>query len=102
LHGFGFAGALSEVSIPRSEIPSALFGFNVGVELGQLAWMVLLGLLLTRLRRFDWYGRRAVPVLSAIVVVLGVAWFASRLSLPAMDAVGAGVASHPTGPASLQ
>lgn len=37
LHGLGFASVLTEVGIPRSEIPWALLGFNVGIELGQLA-----------------------------------------------------------------
>ncbi len=37
LHGFGFAGALSQVGLPQAEIPIALFAFNVGIELGQLA-----------------------------------------------------------------
>ena len=36
LHGFGFAGALSEIGLPRGDIPLALFTFNVGVEIGQL------------------------------------------------------------------
>lgn len=36
LHGLGFAGALSEIGLPQSDIPLALFAFNVGVELGQL------------------------------------------------------------------
>ena len=39
LHGFGFAGALSELGLPRGDIPLALFAFNVGVELGQLAFI---------------------------------------------------------------
>jgi hydrogenase/urease accessory protein HupE len=39
LHGFGFAGALSEIGLPRGDIPLALFAFNVGVELGQLAFI---------------------------------------------------------------
>jgi hydrogenase/urease accessory protein HupE len=43
LHGFGFAGALREIGIPQGEIPMTLFAFNVGVELGQL--MFLLGVL---------------------------------------------------------
>jgi len=38
LHGFGFAGALTEVGLPEQAIPLALLFFNVGVELGQLAW----------------------------------------------------------------
>jgi hypothetical protein len=37
LHGLGFAGALSEVGLPRAEIPLALLSFNAGIELGQLA-----------------------------------------------------------------
>jgi hydrogenase/urease accessory protein HupE len=39
LHGLGFAGALAEVGLPQREIPLALFAFNVGVELGQLAFV---------------------------------------------------------------
>jgi hypothetical protein len=39
LHGLGFAGALAEVGLPRDEIPTALFAFNVGIELGQLAFV---------------------------------------------------------------
>jgi hypothetical protein len=41
MHGFGFAGALSEVGLPTGEIPLALFAFNVGIELGQLAFVGL-------------------------------------------------------------
>jgi len=45
LHGFGFAGALSEVGLPSDAIPLALLFFNVGVEIGQLAFVaVVLGL----------------------------------------------------------
>jgi hypothetical protein len=39
LHGFGFAGALSEVGVPENAVPLALLFFNVGVELGQLAFI---------------------------------------------------------------
>jgi hypothetical protein len=51
LHGFGFAGALSEVGMPQQAVPLALLFFNLGVELGQLlfiaavfgfAWLVRL------------------------------------------------------------
>jgi hydrogenase/urease accessory protein HupE len=45
LHGFGFAGALSEVGLPANNIPAALLFFNVGVEIGQLLFVaVVLGL----------------------------------------------------------
>jgi hydrogenase/urease accessory protein HupE len=39
LHGFGFAGALTEVGLPQSDIPLALLFFNVGVEVGQLMFV---------------------------------------------------------------
>jgi HupE / UreJ protein len=41
LHGFGFAGALSEIGLPAREIPVALLFFNVGVEVGQLAFVTV-------------------------------------------------------------
>jgi hypothetical protein len=40
LHGFGFAGALAEVGLPQKAIPVALLMFNVGVEFGQLIFVV--------------------------------------------------------------
>jgi hypothetical protein len=44
LHGFGFAGALSEIGLPEGQVPLALLFFNVGVEIGQLLFIaVVLG-----------------------------------------------------------
>jgi hydrogenase/urease accessory protein HupE len=40
LHGFGFAGALSQVGLPANDIPLALLFFNLGVEAGQLAFVI--------------------------------------------------------------
>lgn len=41
LHGFGFASALNEVGLPQSAVPAALLFFNLGVEFGQLLFIVL-------------------------------------------------------------
>jgi hypothetical protein len=41
LHGFGFASALTSAGLPRTELPLALVSFNVGVELGQLGFILL-------------------------------------------------------------
>ena len=56
LHGFGFAGALSEIGLPQGQIVSALLFFNLGVEVGQLGFIAavlgftaVLGLLSLRL-----------------------------------------------------
>jgi len=51
LHGFGFAGALSDVGLPPNEVPLALLMFNVGVELGQLLFIGAILLLLLCLRK---------------------------------------------------
>ena len=39
LHGFGFAGALRQIGLPQSDVPLALFSFNLGVEIGQLLFV---------------------------------------------------------------
>ena len=52
LHGMGFAGALAEVGLPQAELPLALLFFNIGIELGQLAFIGLaaaVGAVLSRL-----------------------------------------------------
>jgi hypothetical protein len=41
LHGFGFAGALTSAGLPRHELPLALLAFNVGVEIGQVGFVLL-------------------------------------------------------------
>jgi len=51
LHGLGFAGALREVGLPDGDIPLALFSFNVGVEVGQIAFIVVVLALRAGLRR---------------------------------------------------
>jgi len=45
LHGFGFASGLTAMGLPQAEIPLALLLFNVGVELGQIAFVLLVILL---------------------------------------------------------
>ena len=52
LHGFGFAGALNEIGLPESDVPTALLTFNLGVEAGQLVIVALSLAVLELLRRF--------------------------------------------------
>ena len=51
MHGFGFAGVLAEMALPRGRLVPALVGFNVGVELGQLAVVALGWTLLALIER---------------------------------------------------
>lgn len=64
LHGFGFAGALTEVGLPVGEIPLALAAFNCGIEVGQLLFVALVLAAIAALRWLPvhWPGRaRLVP-----------------------------------------
>lgn len=79
IHGFGFAGALGEINLPRAQIPQALLLFNLGVEAGQLAAMLPILGLLALLRRSSWFSRHGVRVLSAVIVAAGLFWFVARL-----------------------
>ncbi len=83
LHGFGFAGALTSVGLPQAEVPIALFAFNVGVELGQLAFIavVLAVLALARgLVRSPGAERVALRGASYAIGILAAFWFFERLA----------------------
>lgn len=56
VHGLGFAGALAEVGLPQQDIPLALLMFNVGVETGQLIFVVVVLLVIAVVKRlpFNW------------------------------------------------
>jgi hypothetical protein len=54
LHGFGFAGALTEIGLPEHAIPLALLFFNLGVEAGQLMFIAAVLLLWAGLKRMTW------------------------------------------------
>lgn len=47
LHGLGFAGALADVGLPQTEIPLALAFFNIGVELGQIVFVLVVAMILS-------------------------------------------------------
>ncbi len=80
VHGFGFAGVLMEVGLPSDGLVSALLGFNVGVELGQLLVVTLLYPVLRLLERRLGEGRRTLvaEVGSAAVFALGLYWVVVR------------------------
>jgi hydrogenase/urease accessory protein HupE len=83
IHGFGFAGALRETGLGGSpgSLVSALFSFNLGVELGQLVIAAIFLGLLWQLRRFKPVEQYATPVISAAVIALGGWWLVERTLL---------------------
>jgi hypothetical protein len=69
LHGFGFAGALSETGLPADALPSALLFFNIGVEVGQLifvACVLALGFVIKRA-----WPRLILPASTATAYLVG-------------------------------
>lgn len=82
LHGFGFASGLASIGLPHGDIPLALLMFNVGVEIGQLAFVFLILLLERAFRVLEMRWSRAAQLLPAYVVgALGAFWTIQRLVL---------------------
>jgi len=81
LHGFGFAGTLTEIGLPQGQIPLALLFFNVGVEFGQLLFIaaVLSLILLIRRIRFNFPGW-AVRVPPYAIGSLAMFWVIQRVA----------------------
>jgi hypothetical protein len=77
VHGFGFAGALAEVGLPASGLASALIGFNLGVEAGQLLIVSVLLPILIWLQRFAW-EKRLAQVSSGAIMAVGLVLLAER------------------------
>ncbi len=80
VHGFGFAGVLMDISLPQGRLLPALLGFNLGVELGQLAiiaaiWPILRAV--THIREGHFH-RVVVEVGTAAVCGLGIFWMVER------------------------
>ena len=80
VHGFGFASVLREFGLPLTALGWSLFGFNVGVEIGQLVIVLLVawGLAAIR-RRSEALSQRLVVAGSLVVIVAGGYWFVERV-----------------------
>lgn len=78
VHGVGFAGPLKDLGLRGAELVAPLLGFNVGVELGQLAVVALLLPVALALRRRAAYRRWVVPGGSSAIAALAALWLAER------------------------
>ena len=82
LHGFGFASGLTTMGLPGAEIPLALLMFNLGVEAGQLLFVVVIVLLERAFRVLEVRWPRAVEMLPAYAVgSLGAYWTIQRVAI---------------------
>jgi len=81
LHGFGFAGALTQVGLPQNEIPLALLMFNVGVELGQLMFILVVLVLIRALHKIRYNWPQWIYQLPAYVIgSMAAFWFVERVN----------------------
>jgi len=78
LHGFGFAAVLADVGLSGQGFVRTLFGFNLGVEIGQLAVVIALLPVLHLLRRSSRYPTWGLPLASTAVMLVGCVWLAER------------------------
>ena len=78
VHGFGFASVLADLGLPKDVLALALVGFNVGVELGQLAIVAVFLPLAFLLRRSLLYRRGLLVGGSLLIAVLAAVWLVER------------------------
>lgn len=80
VHGFGFANVLREFGLPQEALGWSLFSFNVGVELGQLAIVLVVASALALVRRRWPKADKAIVIGgSAVVIAAGAWWFGQRV-----------------------
>ena len=82
IHGFGFATVLRDMGVASSTtgVTVPLVAFNLGVEAGQVVIAGVLLPVIWRLRKWDLFVRRGVPVCSATVAAIGAYWLIQRLA----------------------
>lgn len=78
LHGFGFAGVLIDLGLPKAALMLSLAGFNVGVELGQIAIVAVFLPLAFLARHTRFYRKAILGGGSALIVLVALVWFAER------------------------
>ena len=80
IHGFGFGGFLFDVGFSEDNILKTLFGFNLGVEIGQLMAMSLFILIIFGISKLDIKNKEYInPLLATFLVTLGTYWFVYRV-----------------------
>jgi hypothetical protein len=78
VHGFGFASVLADLGLPQGALALALVGFNLGVEVGQMAIVVAFVPLAFALRRTLFYRHGVLTFGSILVALVAGYWFVQR------------------------
>jgi len=95
VHGFGFASVLMDLGLPQGALVLALVGFNLGVEIGQLALVAAFLPLAFLLRETMFYRRILLIGGSTLIAAIAALWLVER----SLDVKLAAAAVHPVGPA---
>jgi hypothetical protein len=80
VHGLGFAGALRELALPAPSLAIGLLGFNVGVELGQVAVVALAWFATVWLKREEAYRKWVTVPASLAIAGFGLWWTVERIA----------------------
>jgi hypothetical protein len=78
IHGFGFASVLADLGLPQNALVLALVGFNLGVEVGQLAIVAVFLPVAFLLRGTGFYRRGVLTFGSALIALIALWWFVQR------------------------
>lgn len=80
VHGMGFAGALAGLGMPQYAFFTALVGFNIGVELGQITIILAMYLLVAKtFSAKPWYRQRIVVPASVVIALVAAYWTIERI-----------------------
>ena len=79
LHGLGFAALLTQYGLPKDNFISMLLAFNLGVEFGQLAVLVIAFALIKMIMKKNWYSNEIKIPASLIIAGIGLFWFIERV-----------------------
>lgn len=79
LHGFGFASVLTDLGLPQSALLLALVGFNLGVEIGQIAIVAVFLPLAYAVRKTSFYRSAVLTAGSSLIVLVATVWLLERL-----------------------
>jgi hypothetical protein len=79
LHGLGFAGALNELGLSKSNQLTSILGFNLGVEIGQLVIILVAIPILWLLNKRNKLKAILVPAIALSIFLLGIVWVWQRI-----------------------
>ena len=79
LHGLGFAALLTQYGLPKDNFISMLLAFNIGVEFGQLAVLLLAFILIKLIMKKNWYSNEIKIPAFLIIAAIGLFWFIERI-----------------------